>query len=121
MQDAGIVRNRLKIEGAVLSARAYLDVMETEQGFSRLLWDFMDGRPKVNAFRSTKQIPAETPLSRQISKRAQASRLQVLRTDHHLRLHASGRHGQRSSGDLPPARRLGQASRQAMSAERAKP
>ena len=60
MQDAGIIRNRLKIEGAVLSARAYLDVMETEQGFSRLLWDFLDGRPKVNAFRSTKQIPAET-------------------------------------------------------------
>jgi DNA-3-methyladenine glycosylase I len=68
MQDAGIVRNRLKIEGAVLSARAYLDVMETEQGFSRLLWDYLDGRPKINAFRSTKQIPAETPLSRQISK-----------------------------------------------------
>ena len=68
MQDAGIVRNRLKIEGAVRSARAYLEVMEKEQGFSRLLWGFLDGRPKVNAFRSTKQIPAETPLSRQISK-----------------------------------------------------
>jgi DNA-3-methyladenine glycosylase I len=68
MQDAGIVRNRLKIEGAVGSARAYLEVMETEHGFSRLLWGFLDGRPKMNAFRSTKQIPAETPLSRQISK-----------------------------------------------------
>jgi DNA-3-methyladenine glycosylase I len=68
MQDAGIVRNRLKIEGAVASARAYLEVMEKEQGFSRLLWGFLDGRPKVNAFRSTKQIPAETPLSRQMSK-----------------------------------------------------
>jgi DNA-3-methyladenine glycosylase I len=68
MQDAGIVRNRQKIEGAVGSARAYLDVMEKEQGFSALLWDFLDGRPKMNAFRSTKQIPAETPLSRQISK-----------------------------------------------------
>jgi DNA-3-methyladenine glycosylase I len=68
MQDAGIVRNRMKIEGAVLSARAYLDVMEKEQGFSRLLWDFLDGRPQVNAFSSTKRVPAETPLSRQISK-----------------------------------------------------
>jgi DNA-3-methyladenine glycosylase I len=68
MQNAGIVRNRLKIEGAVGSARAYLDVMEKEHGFSALLWDFLDGRPKMNAFRSTKQIPAETPLSRQISK-----------------------------------------------------
>ena len=68
MQDAGIVRNRMKIEGAVLSARAYLEVMEKEQGFAPLLWDFLDGRPKMNAFRSTKQVPAETPLSQQISK-----------------------------------------------------
>ncbi len=68
MQDAGIVRNRLKIEGAVLSARAYLKVMEKERGFSLLLWDFLDGRPKVNAFRSIRQVPAETPLSRQMSK-----------------------------------------------------
>jgi len=68
MQDAGIVRNRLKIEAAVLSARAYLEVMEKEQGFSALLWGFLDGHPKVNAFRSTKQVPAETPLSRQMSK-----------------------------------------------------
>ena len=68
MQDAGIVRNRLKIEGAVLSARAYLEVMEEDGGFSGLLWNFLDGVPKENAFRSTKQVPAETPLSRQISK-----------------------------------------------------
>jgi DNA-3-methyladenine glycosylase I len=68
MQDAGIVRNRMKIEGAVLSARAYLEVMEREQGFSRLLWGFLDGRPKTNMYRSTKQVPAETALSRQISK-----------------------------------------------------
>jgi DNA-3-methyladenine glycosylase I len=68
MQDAGIVRNRLKIEGAVGSARAYLKVMEKEHGLSQLLWGFLDGRPHVNAFRSTAQIPAETPLSRQISK-----------------------------------------------------
>jgi DNA-3-methyladenine glycosylase I len=68
MQDAGIVRNRMKIEGAVLSARAYLTVMEKGPGFSRLLWDFVDGTPKVNSFRSTKQVPAETELSRKISK-----------------------------------------------------
>jgi DNA-3-methyladenine glycosylase I len=67
MQDEGIVRNRLKIEGAVLSARAYLDVTEKE-GFSRFLWDFLDGKPKTNKFKSTKQVPAETALSRQISK-----------------------------------------------------
>ena len=67
MQDAGIVRNRMKIEGAILSARAYLKVMEGE-GFSRLLWNFVDGKPKVNHFRSTSQVPAETAVSRRISK-----------------------------------------------------
>ena len=67
MQDQGIVRNRLKIEGAVHSARAYLEVME-DGGFSRLLWDHLDGKPKVNAFRTTRQIPAETALSRTMSK-----------------------------------------------------
>jgi DNA-3-methyladenine glycosylase I len=68
MQDAGIVRNRMKIEGAVASARAYLDVMEKGPGFSALLWGFLDGEPKVNRFRSVKQVPAETPVSKAISK-----------------------------------------------------
>jgi DNA-3-methyladenine glycosylase I len=68
MQDAGIVRNRQKIEGAVLSARAWLEVMEKGPGFSTLLWDFVDGRPKVNRFRSTKEIPAATDVSRAMSK-----------------------------------------------------
>ena len=68
MADAGIVRNRLKVEGAVLSARAYLDVMEKGPGFSALLWDFVDGKPKINRFRDTKQVPAETELSKKISK-----------------------------------------------------
>ncbi len=68
MQDAGIVRNRAKIEGTVLSARAWLDVMEKGPGFSALLWDFVGGRPKVNRYRSIAQIPAETAVSRAMSK-----------------------------------------------------
>lgn len=68
MRDAGIVRNRLKVEGAVLSARAYLDIMEKGPGFSALLWDFVGGTPKVNRFRSTKQVPAETALSQKVSQ-----------------------------------------------------
>jgi DNA-3-methyladenine glycosylase I len=68
MQDAGIVRNRAKIQGAVLSARAWLDVMDKGPGFARLLWDFVDGRPKINSYRSTKQIPAETAISQKMSK-----------------------------------------------------
>jgi DNA-3-methyladenine glycosylase I len=72
MQDAGIVRNRAKIEGAVGSARAYLEIMDKGPGFSTLLWDFVDGSPKVNAFKTTKQVPAETDISRKISKELSA-------------------------------------------------
>ena len=67
MADAGIVRNRAKIEGAVASARAYLEI-EEEQGFSKYLWDFVDGRTIRNNFRHVGEVPAETELSRQISK-----------------------------------------------------
>ena len=68
MQDAGIVRNRLKIEGTLLSARAWLAIMENGPGFSNFLWDHIDGKPQQNKFSSTKQVPAETPLSKKISK-----------------------------------------------------
>jgi DNA-3-methyladenine glycosylase I len=68
MQDAGIVRNRAKIEGAVKSARAWLDLMEQDEGFSVFLWAFLDGRPKINHFRSRGQVPAETEVSRKMSK-----------------------------------------------------
>jgi DNA-3-methyladenine glycosylase I len=68
MQDAGIVRNRAKIEGAVLSARAWLAVMDKGPGFSQLLWNFVDGRPQLNRYKTTAQVPAETELSRAISK-----------------------------------------------------
>ena len=68
MKDAGIVRNRAKIEGAVSSARAWLEIMDKGPGFSNLLWDYLDGKPKLNKFRTTRQVPAETELSRKISK-----------------------------------------------------
>jgi DNA-3-methyladenine glycosylase I len=67
MQDAGIVRNCAKIEGAIASARAYLDI-ETEQGFSKYLWGFVDGKSIRNKFHDIGEVPAETELSRQISK-----------------------------------------------------
>jgi len=68
MQDAGIVRNRAKIEGAVASARAYLQIMEKGPDFSELLWNFVDGRPKINRFRARSQVPAETAVSKALSK-----------------------------------------------------
>ena len=105
MADAGIVRNRAKIEGTVRSARAWLDIMEKGPGFSKLLWDFLDGKPKINHYKSTRQVPNETAISRAMSKELDAARLQVLRPDHRLCLHAGDRHGQRSSDHVPSARR----------------
>jgi DNA-3-methyladenine glycosylase I len=64
MDDAGIVRNRLKIEASVSNAQAYLAIPD----FSAYLWDFMDGRPLHNKLRSSKQIQASTPLAEKISK-----------------------------------------------------
>src|SRR6266404_9650893 len=68
MNDAGIVRNRAKIEGAVASAKSYLKIMEDGPGFSKFLWDFVDGKPKVNQFKTIASVPASTPLSIRISK-----------------------------------------------------
>ena len=67
MLDAGIVRNRMKIEGAVKSARIYLHIMERE-GFSNYLWTFVDGKPVQNALRMRGDVPTETPVARAISK-----------------------------------------------------
>jgi len=68
MQDQGIVRNRAKIEGAIASARAWLEIMESGAGFGPYLWGFVDGSPIVNRHRRIGDVPAETELSRTISK-----------------------------------------------------
>ncbi|OQW55013.1 MAG: DNA-3-methyladenine glycosylase [Proteobacteria bacterium SG_bin9] len=68
MNDAGIVRNRAKIEGTIASAKAYLEIMEEGPGFSKLLWSHVGGKPKVNAWKTTKSVPTSTPISVAISK-----------------------------------------------------
>ena len=67
MADAGIVRNRAKIEGAVTSARAWLAIQEGE-GFSHFLWRYVDGRPIQNKLRHMGEMPAQTDLSARVSK-----------------------------------------------------
>ena len=106
MRDEGIVRNRMKIEGAVASARAWLEIMEKSAGFSPFLWEFVEGKPIVNRYKTMGEIPAETEISRIISKEPQGTRLQILRADDHLRLHAGDRHGQRPPDVLPASRGL---------------
>ncbi len=68
MGDAGIVRNRLKIEAAVKNARGYLNIMEETGSFSGFLWDFVDGRPIQNSWQTLTDLPAKTPQSEAMSK-----------------------------------------------------
>ena len=68
MGDAGIVRNRMKIESAIGNAKAFLRVAEEFGSFSDYLWGFVDGEPIVNRWRRQTQIPASTQLSDTISK-----------------------------------------------------
>lgn len=68
MRDAGIIRNRLKIEAAIGNARAYLDLKNEGGSFADFLWGFVGGRPITNARKNMKDIPAETAESRAMSK-----------------------------------------------------
>ncbi len=68
LQDPGIIRNRQKVESAVRNARAFLDVQKEFGSFDAWIWSFTDGRPIQNRFRRLADIPAQTPLSRTISK-----------------------------------------------------
>ncbi len=68
LQDSGIIRNRRKVESAVANAAAFLAVAEEHGSFDAYLWQFVDGRPVVNAWRRTGEIPASTPLSEAVSK-----------------------------------------------------
>lgn len=68
MQDASIVRNRLKIESAVNNARAILELYKNGETFSGLIWSFIDDTPIVNHWARMSDVPAQTELSKQISK-----------------------------------------------------
>jgi DNA-3-methyladenine glycosylase I len=68
LQDKGIVRNRSKILGTITGAQLFLEIEEKENGFSRLLWDYLDGEPLQNNWVTRAEVPAETPLSQAISK-----------------------------------------------------
>ena len=66
--DPGIVRNRAKIEATIGNARAFLDVRRDHGSFDTYLWRFVDGKPIETARRSIKDVPAETDLSRALSR-----------------------------------------------------
>lgn len=68
MQDAGIVRNRLKIDSTVTNAAAFLAVQAEFGSFDRFLWDFAGGKPIASRHRSSRSLPARTDLSDRLSK-----------------------------------------------------
>lgn len=68
MSDAGIVRNRLKVESTISNARAFLEVQQQFGTFDAYIWDFVDGRPKVNEFERLADLPASTVISDRMSK-----------------------------------------------------
>jgi DNA-3-methyladenine glycosylase I len=68
MGNAGIVRNKLKIESTVGNARAFLAVQKEHGSFDDYLWSFVGGRPLQSSRRSMREVPAKTPESDRISK-----------------------------------------------------
>jgi DNA-3-methyladenine glycosylase I len=66
--DPGIIRNRMKIESAVKNARALLTVQEEFGSFDKYCWQFVDGKPRQNRWKSTRQIPATTAESDKFSR-----------------------------------------------------
>lgn len=68
MQDAGIVRNRLKIEATIGNARSFLDIQQQFGSFAEYFWQFSEGKPIANYWPNLKEVPATTALSDAISK-----------------------------------------------------
>ena len=95
LQDAGIVRNRLKVAAAVINAQKFLDVQDEFGSFDSFIWRFVDGKPKQNRWRSLAEIPASTPESDAMSRELKRRGFKFVGTHHLLRPHAGDRHGQR--------------------------
>ena len=71
LRDAGIIRNKLKIRSTVDNARAFLKVQKEFGSFDAYIWRFVDGRPKQNAWKAHKRVPARTVESDALSKELQ--------------------------------------------------
>lgn len=68
LADPGIIRNRLKVNAAIVNARLYKGVTEEYGSFSKYLWRFTEGKPLVNKWSSIKEVPARTEISDRMSK-----------------------------------------------------
>ena len=68
LRDPGIVRNKQKVKSALGNARAFLKMKDRGESFDRFLWQFVGGKPKVNAWKTLRRLPAETKESQAMSK-----------------------------------------------------
>lgn len=66
--DSGIIRNRLKINAAIKNARGFLDIKNKSGSFSKFIWQFVGGKPKINKWKTISEIPVSTPESDAMSK-----------------------------------------------------
>lgn len=71
LKNEGIIRHRGKIEATIGNARAYADIMERD-GFSNFIWSFVDGKPLQNKWKNMREVPAETEMSKKLSKALKA-------------------------------------------------
>jgi DNA-3-methyladenine glycosylase I len=69
MKNEGIIRSNAKIKAAIKGAQLWLEIREKEPGgFSHMIWKHVDGRPRVNRYKSSKQIPTQTKMSEDLAK-----------------------------------------------------
>lgn len=68
MQDAGLIRHRLKLDAIVVNARAYMKMQQEGEDFSQFLWSFTEGKPQLNRPETLANVPAKTEISDVMSK-----------------------------------------------------
>lgn len=68
LQDAGIIRNKLKINSAISNAQLFIEIQKEYGSFATYIWGFVAQKPLINSFKNSAEVPATTPLSDKISK-----------------------------------------------------
>ena len=106
LRNPGIVRNRLKVASAIANAKAFLAVQKEFGSFDRYIWQFVEGKPRLNLPKSLKGSPGALAGLRCYEPRSEEARFQLRRNHHLLRLHAGRRPGERSCCRLLPLSRI---------------
>ena len=68
MQNAGIIRNKLKIRSAITNAQLFMEIQKEFGSFSKFLWSYVDNKPIINTFKSREEVPATSKISDKLSK-----------------------------------------------------